>query len=91
MSLLKTEEGPQSGDLAWISVKDIGPAPETGESFLLLFPGGEVSVGYWDAYYAEGGRGCINGYAWIEPCSAEALDLLYDPHTHWMILPKEPT
>ncbi len=24
-----------------------------------------VSVGYWDAYYAEGGRGYEGGLAWI--------------------------
>ena len=54
---------------------------------LLLFAEGQVSVGYWDAYYAEGGRGYKGGLAWIEPCSGERLDLHYDKPTHWMPLP----
>ncbi len=67
-------------------------SPKTGyQRVLLLFSGGEVSVGYWDAYYAESGRGYVlGGTAWIEPCSAERLDLHYDPPVAWMPLPERP-
>jgi hypothetical protein len=50
---------------------------------LLLFNEGIVSVGYWDWYYAEGGRGYEGGLAWIEPISGERLDMNYDPPIGW--------
>ena len=53
---------------------------------LLLFDG-DVSVGYWDWYYAEGGGGYNGGSAWIEPCSGEQLDLHYDEPVAWLPLP----
>lgn len=59
---------------------------------LLRFGDEAVSVAYWDWYYAEGGNGCTNGFAWIEPCSGEKLDLHYStPPTHWMPIPAFPS
>lgn len=65
---------------------------------LLLFSDGNVSVAYWDWYYADatdgqswgfiGGKGCTDGFAWVEPCSAEPLNLHYEePVVGWMPLP----
>jgi hypothetical protein len=53
---------------------------------LLLFDG-DISVGYWEPYYAEGGSGRTDGFAWIEPCSGEPLNLHYDNPEAWMPLP----
>ena len=55
---------------------------------LLLFEGGEISVGFWDWYYAEGGNGYEGGEAWIEPISGEMLDSHYYAPVGWMPLPK---
>jgi hypothetical protein len=59
---------------------------------LLLFADGSVSVGYWDWFYAEGGRGYEgDGHlAWIEPVSGEQLTRHYSKPTHWMPLPEPP-
>ena len=54
---------------------------------LLRFPCGSVSAARWDWYYAEGGRGCKSGVAWIEPTSAEELIEHYGIPTHWQALP----
>ena len=48
---------------------------------------GNVSVVRWDWYYAEGGRGCTDGVAWIEPCSGEQINSHYGNPTHWMPIP----
>ncbi len=56
---------------------------------LLRFADEAVSVAYWDWYYAEGGRGYSDGFAWIEPCSGEPLNLHYSaPPDGWMPLPR---
>jgi hypothetical protein len=58
---------------------------------LLQFDKGEISVGYWDWYYAEGGDGYDPRYlAWIEPISGERLDEHVGKPTHWMPLPDPP-
>jgi hypothetical protein len=57
---------------------------------LLLFDEGEISVGYWDWYYAEDGHGYDGGLAWIEPCSGEKLDHIYGLPIKWQPLPLEP-
>lgn len=54
---------------------------------LLLFDGGNISVGRWDWYYAIGGNGYTGGLAWIEPVSGEMVDLTYDAPIGWMSLP----
>jgi hypothetical protein len=57
---------------------------------LLRFGDEAVSVAYWDWYYAEGGAGYRDGFAWIEPCSSEPLNLHYStPPTHWMPVPAQ--
>jgi len=73
--------------------KPIESAPKDNDCarILLLFASGEVSVAYWDPYWAEGGRGYQGGLAWIEPCSGERLDQHYDVPTHWMPLPAPPS
>jgi hypothetical protein len=53
---------------------------------LLLFDG-DICVGYWDSYYAEGGFECTDGFAWIEPCSGEPLNLHYGIPKAWAPLP----
>ena len=56
---------------------------------LLRFGDEAVSVAYWDWYYAEGGNGYTDGFAWIEPCSGEQLNLHYStPPDGWMPLPR---
>jgi hypothetical protein len=54
---------------------------------LLLFPADKVSVAYWDWYYAEGGNGCTDGVAWIEPISSEPLHMYYEEPIGWLPLP----
>lgn len=54
---------------------------------LLLFQEDNISVGYWDWYYAEGGYGYEGGEAWIEPVSGSRLDLHYGAPIGWMPLP----
>ena len=58
---------------------------------LLRFGNEAVSVAYWDWYYAEGGHGYRDGFAWIEPCSSEPLNLHYStPPDGWMPIPSPP-
>lgn len=55
---------------------------------LLRFGTEAVSVARWDWYYAEGGGGCTDGFAWIEPCSGDLLNLHYTmPPDAWMPIP----
>ena len=56
---------------------------------LLKFSDGNVSVAYWDWYYAEGGSGYEgDGHlAWIEPVSGEQVTRHYAKPTHWMPIP----
>ena len=85
-------------DLKW---QDMELAPKGGGAKLVTDPnytdppkillrfGDNVSVGYWDWYYAEGGRGYEGGLAWIEPVSGERLDLQYGAPTSWMPIPNQ--
>ena len=58
---------------------------------LLRFGDEAISVAYWDWYYAEGGSGHTNGFAWVEPCSGDPLNLHYStPPDGWMPLPSPP-
>ena len=55
---------------------------------LLRFGSEAVSVAYWDWYYAEGGSGYRDGFAWIEPCTGAPLNLHYTTQpTGWMPIP----
>lgn len=49
-----------------------------------------VAIGRWDWYYAEGGAGCVDGIAWVEPCSGERLTLHYGEPSYWMPIPDGP-
>lgn len=80
---LKMCTAPKGGGASSIEDPDWIDPPK----ILLLFQGGQISVGYWDWYYAEGGRGYRGGEAWIEPCSGERLDIHYDKPIGWMSLP----
>lgn len=77
-------------DCTWQPM-DTAPKPEGVERaprILLRFGDEAVSVAYWDWYYAEGGAGYIDGFAWIEPCSGDPLNLHYNaPPDGWMPLP----
>ena len=57
---------------------------------LLQFPDGEISVAYWDWYYAEGGGGCTDGVAWTEPVSGEPVSRQYGSPVKWKPLPTPP-
>ena len=76
---LPIETAPKGGgaplrtDPAWVEPPKI----------LLLFAGGAQAVCYWDWYYAEGGAGCTDGVAWIEPVSGERINLHYDNPIRW--------
>lgn len=72
--------------MEWQSIET---APKGDADRVLLRFGDEaVSVAYWDLYYAEGGNGCTNGFAWVEPCSGDPLDLHYSTAPDgWMPLP----
>jgi hypothetical protein len=52
---------------------------------LLALRDGELCVGYFDAYYAEGGNGYDGGPFWVECVSSERVR-----PTHWMLLPPAP-
>jgi hypothetical protein len=55
---------------------------------LLRFGEEGVAIAYWDWYYAEGGHGYRDGFAWIEPYSGEPLNLHYSAEPDgWMSLP----
>ena len=70
----------------WLGM-DCAPMSSGCKKVLLQFDDGIVSVGYWDLYYAEGGRGYEGGLAWIEPVSGERLDMHYDAPVGWLPLP----
>lgn len=72
--------------------KSMDSAPKDEEQiYIFCKESGTAAVGYWDAYYAKGGRGYTDGYAWIEPTSGEPLELHYGLATHWKPLPPPPT
>jgi hypothetical protein len=54
---------------------------------LLFFDDGEVSVAYWEWYYAAGGGGCTDGFAWVEPVSGETLKAYYGEPIGWLPIP----
>lgn len=81
------DTAPKGGGAEYVTDPNYVEPPK----ILLKFENGEVSVGYWDWYYAEGGRGYEGGEAWIEPLSGERLDMYYDAPTGWMPLPEPPT
>jgi len=67
-------------DPAWVEPPEI----------LLYYPDGKQRIGAWDWYYADGGRGCVDGVAWV--CMGELLSQHHDaPPSHWMLLPEPPT
>lgn len=67
------------------------PAWVEPPKILLLCRDGNVSIAYWDWYYAEGGNGFDgSGEAWVEPCSGDLLKRHYAPAVCWMPLPNPP-
>lgn len=57
----------------------------------VLCDSGDISVAYYDEYYAEGGSGYVEGQTgWVEPCSGDQLTIHYGQPTHWMPLPRKP-
>lgn len=63
------------------------PKYVTPPRILMRFGGEAVSVAYWDAYYATGGGGCTDGFAWCEPCSGDPLNMHYStPPDGWQPL-----
>lgn len=86
MSWQSIETAPKGGGADLVT----DPAYVEPPRILLRFAGGEVSVGYWDWYYAEGGNGVTHGIAWVEPISGELLRDHYGPPTGWMPLPEPP-
>ena len=65
-------------DPKWVRPPDI----------LLYCKSGDQVVASWDWYYAEGGRGCTDGVAWI--ALGEQVNLAIAEPTHWMSLPAPP-
>lgn len=55
---------------------------------LLYCANGEQVVARWDWYYADGGRGCTDGVAWI--AFGEQVNIAIATPTHWMPLPHPP-
>lgn len=55
---------------------------------LLRFGSEAVAIAHWDWYYAEGGHGYRDGFAWIGPECGEPLNLHYSEPDGWMELPK---
>ena len=69
--------------------KGSGDADSESPRILLRFGEEAVAIAHWDWYYAEGGRGCLDGFAWIEPHSGEPLNMHYSAEPDgWMELPK---
>lgn len=55
---------------------------------LLRFGDEDISVAYWDWYYAEGGYGCTDGFAWISSPGGEPLNLIFSAEPDgWLPLP----
>lgn len=82
--------------------RDIASAPKGSEDIdgtrdpayvkppriLLRFGNEAVAIAYWDWYYAEGGHGYRDGFAWIGPECGEPLNLHYSAAPDgWMPLP----
>jgi len=78
------ESAPKGGGAIFTTYPDWIDPPK----ILLLFANAIVSVGYWDWYYAKGGKGYEGGEAWVEPVSGERLDMHYDAPVGWLPLPE---
>jgi len=57
-------------------------------NILLHFKDGQVSVGYWDWFYADGGQYFNGELPWVESFNNEQLSERYGAPTHWMPLPR---
>ena len=72
----------------WMLIETLhGKSLEPGTRILLMFAGEQVSVAYWDLYYAPGGRGYRGLEAWVEPVSGELLQGEYGLPIAWMQIP----
>jgi len=84
---LPIESAPKGSGIGKLTTDPDYVAPP---AILLLFDEGKIAIGYWDWYYAEGGRGYEGGLAWIAQEAGERLDLHYDAPIGWMPLPAAP-
>lgn len=81
---LPMDSAPKGSGMGLVTTPDYIEPPR----ILLRFGAEAVSVAYWDWYFAEGGDGCTDGFAWIEPCSGDPLNLSYTtPPDAWMPIP----
>ncbi len=78
---------------AWQSI-ETAPRGTSGDAvrILLATAGDDRSrhVGYWDAYYAQGGSGYRGGDGWVIDAAGEEYRLHHNGPTHWMQLPASP-
>lgn len=77
---------------AWRPMSDAPFGGQKPVRILIQFGDEGVAIAYGDEYYAEGGHGFTNGFAWVEPFSGDPLDLHFStPPSGWQPLPTPPT
>lgn len=87
MDWMPIETAPKGGGAIYTTDPNWVEPPK----ILVKFGDEAISVAYWDWYYAEGGGGYTDGFAWVEPCSGEPLNLHYSSNPDgWMPLPTAP-
>lgn len=85
---LPMESAPKGVYSEYITDPEYVAPPE----ILLRFGDEAISVARWEFYYADGGSGYTDGFAWTEPCSGEPLNLHYSTAPDgWMPLPPPDT
>lgn len=84
---LPIDSAPKGGGAEMVT----DPAWVDPPRILLRFGDEGVSIAYWDWFYAEGGSGFTDGFAWVEPFSGELLNLHFsEAPTHYRPLPPPP-
>lgn len=55
---------------------------------LLRFGEEGIAIAYWDWYYADGGMGCTDGFAWVNSPTGDILNNHFSTEPDgWMELP----